>query len=667
MQNKKDENGVKTVIVFFICLSLLILAGCTLIGALTPASPLVCGLVGIVLFLAGAGAFLLIMAKRKKKQGDEDEDLSPALGAVMLDLITKIHFPVALLDENGKFIWYNKNFVHLSGREGSIYGLNLDVFCSASLDNIIADDSEDGLSVVISGRFMKAKAYRIKTTENVYYMVVFTDNTKYVELKMQMKREYGVVAYAVIDNLEELMQYVKEAYKTTANEIEAILKEWVAGMGGIIKEYDRDKYIIFLESGKLDDCIANKFDVLEKIRDIRVGESITPATVSMGISRIDGTLAEREIAAKAALDMALQRGGDQVVLKTGSGIEFFGGRTKTMQKRTKVRARVIANELCMHISKSENVLVMGHRFPDFDSFGACVGIARLAAFCGVSAKIIINRKDKNLAECIESMSEVEGYADIFVDGSSGLDLIGTNTLLVMVDVNNFDIVESPEIAKNVYRTAIIDHHRKTAEFESEPLMSYIEPSASSASELVAEILEQCLPQGGMNAAEANMMLAGMILDTKQFSRNTGTRTFGAASYLRGEGANPADVQKYFKSELSSLISEAKFESNVVIYRDSIAIALAEEGGVPGDRVAAAKAADKLLSVKNVKASFALIRIDDTVHISARSQGNINVQLILEKLEGGGHFDAAGAQVENISMQDALVMLKDAIDDYLDNL
>lgn len=669
MQNKNDEHGVRSAVTFFVCLSLVILIGFTLLVTLSPVSPPVCGLIAVLLFLAGTGGYVLARTVRRSRRPgtDEGEDLAPALGSVMLDLITKIHFPVTLVDETGKLVWYNKSFLRLTGRDGSLYGLNLDIFCSASLDNIIANDSEDGLSVVVSERFMKAKAYRIKTTERVYYITVFSDNTKYVELKKQMKSEYSVVAYAVIDNLEELMQYIKEAYKTTANEIETILKEWVSGMGGIIKEYDRDKYLIFLESGKLDECIANKFDVLEKIRDIRVGESITPATVSMGVARIDGTLSERESAAKAALDMALQRGGDQVVLKTASGIEFFGGRTKTMQKRTKVRARVIANELCMHISKSENVLIMGHKYPDFDSFGACVGIARLAMFCGVPAKIIINKKDPNLAECIEAMSEVEGYADVFVDGSSGLDMIGTNTLLVMTDVNNFEIVESPEIAQNVYRIAIIDHHRKTAEFESEPLMSYIEPSASSASELVAEILEQCLPQGGMSAVEANMMLSGMILDTKQFSRNTGTRTFGAATYLRGEGANPADTQKYFKSELTDLISEAKFESNVVIYRDCIAIALAEDDGTAKDRVSAAKAADKLLSVKNVKASFALIRIDDTVHISARSLGTLNVQLILEKLEGGGHFDVAGAQVENISMQDALVMLKDAIDDYLDNL
>ena len=665
MHRNDDKNKrLQNALVFFIIFAAALFAVNTAVSVFTELDPKICALINTAVYV---GAVVVFFAVRSiiDRSSKEDNDITPALGTVMLETITKIHFPVVLCDENGSLVWYNKNFVHLAEHDGSLYGQNISNFCATSLETIANSDSEDGMTVCISDKFMKVKAYRCKTTEKTYWIVVFSDHTRYVELKKQMKQEYGIVAYAVIDNLEELMQYIKEAYKTTAGQIEAILKDWVNGMGGIIKEYDRDKYLIMFESKKLDECIANKFEVLDKIRNIRVGESITPATVSMGIARIDGTLFEREEAARAALDMALQRGGDQVVLKTASGTDFFGGKTKTMQKRTKVRARVVSNELCMHISKSDNIIIMGHKYPDFDSFGACVGIARLAMFCGVPAKIIINKKDPNLADCVHEMMKLDEYSDIFVDGTTGLDLIGTNTLLVIADVNNLDIVESPEIAKNVYRTAIIDHHRKTAEFDEEPLMSYIEPSASSACELISEILEQCLPQGSLKSTEANMLLMGMILDTKHFSRNTGTRTFGAASYLRGEGANPADIQTYFKTELSDFIREAAFESKVTIYRENLAIAISETQGVAKDRVAAAKAADKLLTLKGVKASFALVKIDDTVHISARSSGQINVQLILEKLDGGGHFDVAGAQVENLSMEDALAMLKDAIDQYLD--
>ncbi len=239
-------------------------------------------------------------------------------------------------------------------------------------------------------------------------------------------------------------------------------------------------------------------------------------------------------------------------------------------------------------------------------------------------------------------------------------------MLVVVDVNNIDHFESPDIAKNVYKTAIIDHHRKTAEFKTEPEISYIEPSASSASELVAEILEQCLPVGVLQREEAELLFAGVLLDTKQFTRNTTARTFSAALYLRSAGADPVEVQSLFKTALDDFLREAKFENNVVIYRTIIAIALSEGEGDPADRVAAAKAADNLLSINNVLAAFALVQIGNTVHISARSGGSVNVQLILEALEGGGHYDVAGAQVKGMSMNDALVRLKRAIDEYLDN-
>lgn len=619
----------------------------------------------IGLYLIGIALFWII-SKAVVSKSNQDEDITPALGNVMLDVITRVGFPVVLCDETGKLIWYNKSFILLVQREKSLYGLNIDIFCSASLDKIIANSSDDGMSLVVNEKFMKAKTYRVKTSEKLYYIVTFADNTKYVELRKQMKRDYPVVAYAAIDNLEELMQYVKEMYQPAATEIDNILRSWVAEMGGIIKEYDKNKYLIFMRAQDLDEAIANKFEVLEKIRNVRVGKNITSATVSMGISKIEGSFEEQEQAAKAALDMALQRGGDQAVVKSAGGIEFFGGKVKTLQKRTKVEARVNSNKLCMHISKSDNVLVMGHKYPDFDSFGACIGIARLSMFCGVPVKIVLNKKDPRISDCVNKICAIEGYEDIFADSSNALDLINTNTLLVLVDTNNFDIVESPEIAKNVFKKVIIDHHRKTAEFAEEPLLSYIEPSASSACELVAEMLEQCLPEGTLQKDEADMLLMGMILDTKQFSRNTGMRTFSAAVYLRGERANPADIQSYFKSDLDAFIREAKFESNVVIYRNQIAISLSETDGTANDRVAAAKVADKLLLLKDVEASFALIRIDDTVHISARSSGKINVQLILEKLDGGGHFDVAGAQVANIKMADALEMLKKSIDEYLNN-
>jgi len=316
------------------------------------------------------------------------------------------------------------------------------------------------------------------------------------------------------------------------------------------------------------------------------------------------------------------------------------------------------------MAKAGNVLIMGHRNPDYDSIGACIGIARLAMFCGVKANIVVNTEDPNIKTSVTRISALPEYADVFVDHVTGQDLIRSDTLLVIVDVNNFVQFESTDIADNVATVAIIDHHRKTGDFKREPAISYIEPSASSASELVAEMLEQALPTGDLHREEADVLFAGMALDTKQFSRNTGVRTFSAALYLRSEGANPMEVQSFFKAGLDDFMREAKFSMNVITYRQMFAISMSEGDGNPQDRIAAAKAADKLLSVSGVMASFALVQVGESVHISARSAGNINVQLILERMGGGGYYEAAGAFLKDSSMTGALTALKQAIDDYM---
>jgi len=304
----------------------------------------------------------------------------------------------------------------------------------------------------------------------------------------------------------------------------------------------------------------------------------------------------------------------------------------------------------------------------------------MAIFCGVRVNVIVNEKDPNLERCFEMLRSSPEYRNIFVSAAEAQDMLTSETLLVITDVNNKLQYEAPAIAENAFTTVIIDHHRKTAEFKVQPAVAYIEPSASSACELVAEILEQSMPAGQLLKSEADIMFAGILLDTNQFTQRTGTRTFSAALYLRGEGANPADAQQLFKINLDDFVREARFTTNVYIYRGFIAIAVSDanvsnnsdESGdnsysSSSDRLAAAKAADKLLTVDGVAASFALCRIGGAVHISARSSGGVNVQLILEKIGGGGHFESAGAQLEGVKMSDALTKLKEAIDQYLREL
>lgn len=604
--------------------------------------------------------------------GADEEQISPILGNITLDFILKLYLPVVICDESGKIIWYNSAFMRAANPREVLYAKYIDGVCSVNIAKILEDtnsqpedaDAEDGVEAEAYDHVFRIKGYKITAQGKNYVITVWNDRTKLHTLQKRIADEETIIAYIMIDNLDELMQFVQEKYRSASAEVEAILKKWADSVGGILKEYERDKFIFMFEARYLDEFIEKKFEILDRIREVRIGEGSMPVTVSIGISRQHGRLADKDRDAHASLDLALQRGGDQVVVKNAHNTEFYGGRTKTVQKRTKVRARVIANELTMHMAKSPNVLIMGHRNPDFDSIGACVGIARLAMFCGVKVNIVVNQNDPSIKAATARVAALPEYSDIFVDNLIGQDMIHSDTLLVIVDVNNPEQFAAPDIADNVDKIVIIDHHRKTGDYKRRPVITYIEPSASSACELISEILEQALPIGGLHREEADVLYAGMLLDTKQFSRNTGVRTFSAALYLRSEGANPTEVQYFFKAGLDDFMREARFAMNVVTYRQIFAIAMSDADGTPPDRIAAAKAADKLLGVSGVMASFALVNIDGSIHISARSAGNVNVQLILEKIGGGGYYEAAGALLKNVSMTAALQSLKGAIDEYM---
>lgn len=622
--------------------------------------PVICVGLCAVLYVAAAVAILLYVraaAKRAFSAGGNVPD------SILRDSVINMDFPMLICDDaTGKIIWYNKASGVLTG-DVSLFGVEFASLFGMPLSEALPEDGE-GAAAECGDAYYKISGRRASSGEKVFVILTLEDITELRDAHENAAKKDTSVMYIIADNLDELAEHEKEKYRGASAEIASILADWAARFGAILKEYDRDRYLCLIEAEKLSENIKGRFELLDRIRDLRVADSSVPVTISAGVSSMGSTLAEKEKAARLALDTALQRGGDQVVVKSEGSLEFYGGRTKTVQKRTRVRARIFANELLMHMSRSSSVMVMGHRFADFDCFGAAVGIAKLAMFCGVPVHIVTDFTDHGMDECRSIMARERSFDGVFVDRDQALDMVESDMLLVIVDVNNMAVVESSELADRCMNTVIIDHHRKTADFEREPIMTYIEPAAAATCELVAEMLEQCLPGDMLGEREANMLLAGITLDTKQFTRNTGTRTFSAALYLRDSGADPAAVEELFRTSLEDFTREAKFRSNVVIYKGMFAVALGDGEGDSSDRIAAAKAADKLLSVEGVSASFALIKIGGAVHISARSAGKVNVQLILEKLRGGGHFDSAGAQVEADSVTDALTMLKGAIDDYV---
>ncbi len=611
-------------------------------------------------------ALVYYLTEKRHIHGADAETLAPVMGRIMFDAVVKMPEPVIICDISERIVWYNGSAAELSEDGDKLYGKPLsDVFAGVRLEDIRNDRSRGGYPVSCGGRAFLARYNHIKTDDNDFALIMTTETTELENLADKMAGDEAIVCYIIIDNLAEMMQYDSEQYKPASVKIDEVIRSWADEYGGILKEYERDKYIYITEARALQKIIMNKFDLLDRVRAVGVGDTNLPLTVSMGVSNITGTFEEKEKAAKSALDMALQRGGDQAGVKSEGSIDFYGGLSKEVQKRTNVRARVVSNELIATIKSASNVLIMGHRFADFDSFGACVGLARLAMYCGARVNIVINMADRNLVGCRELLDAEEDYLGILVSGADALDMLETGTLVIVADVNNFSIAEEPELARRTEKLAVIDHHRKMSEFERSVDVEYIEPSASAACELVAEMLEQVLGSDGISPAEANLMLAGITVDTKQFTKNTGTRTFSAAMYLRGNGASPMQVQNLFRESLGDYLREAKFRRNVEIYRSVCAITVVDDADVsPEDRVIAAKAADNLLMVDGIKASFALIVLGDTVHMSARSRGQVNVQLILEALGGGGHYDAAGAQCSGKSVSELIAQLKKEIDRYI---
>lgn len=665
-----------------IIIGIFLLTVYTVLTSLTELSPLLVGIVLTVLYLYAA-VFSFVAVRNKLRSVEAERRRTDAMNIELNRMFGEsVELPYAVVGEDGHIAAASQCLREILNQTFP-YGGRIEDFCSATAQEIIkastpegqlairldrpgtvAASPGDGLRVSIRRRRFVARSYPMKVNGEACHLIVFTEITALVALEDKMERENPVVAYIVIDNLEELAQYIHASYRAAANDIEAILKKWSVSMDGILREYDRDKYLLLISKERLEECVRAKFDILDSIRDVRLGDDNMSVTVSMGIYVGGGTLSERETGAAEALELALQRGGDQVALRRGTEMEYFGGRSKSQQKRTRVRSRVNATLLCAKIAESSNVLVMGHKNPDFDCIGSCIGVARLSLFCGVPVKIVSDLRSENLHIVQRRLARYDEYRDMFVDALAGLDLVRPNTLLIICDANNFNIIEAPEIPDNVERIAIIDHHRQTAKFGFEPLISYIDPAASSACELVAEVLEQCIPHGTMLKDEATAMLAGIMLDTKNFSKETGTRTFSAALYLQNEGGKSEAARKYFDENIDEFLAEARFSNDIEIYHNNIAITRSEgTGNEQYDRIAASKAADKLLAVRQVEASFALVRVGNTICISGRSSGKINVQLILERLGGGGHFDAAGAALETV-MDKAVEQLCHAIDGYL---
>lgn len=646
-----------------------VLIGTVLLCRYTATDPLFMGMLAVFVYMAFLAVYLSVRLLRPGYGPMEPE--YAVRGTELRPFLYASGIPAAYCAAKNEIVWANPAFWNATGLEDTDALISLDDVCFPVSDEVAPELASQDVRMIGNGLYitevtpmpndagMIAYQFRPVTAWNATARLLDVTQKAY-------ENSQTAVAYIIIDNVEDLLQNIQEQFREATARVSDILYKWIADMGGVIRSYERDKYIAFFRYDGLKKCVENRFDVLDKIRAVRIGDQL-PVTVSIGVSCIEnGSLADREALAQEAMDMALQRGGDQVVCRSETGIDYYGGKTKAIYKRANVRARTVGTQLIRLMENADNVLIMGHVNGDYDSFGATIGMARFAFryFDNDNVHIVINRADKNLRSCLEKAMEMEEYKDVFCTPADAPALVTPGTLLLVVDVNRFDRTECPRLCDMVDTVAIVDHHTQSGAYTKKIALLYIEPSASSASELVAEILEQHLGAVGLEKQEAELMLSGILLDTKQLVRSTGTRTFGAARFLRGEGADPSETNELFKNDVSDIRKQAQFLTNVVLYREHIAIAVCMGNTDSSYRVIAAKAADSLLSGRGVRASFALVTIGSRLHISARSDGTVNVAKILEELHGGGHFDSAGAQMD--ASEENIEKLKHAIDKHFGN-
>ena len=562
-------------------------------------------------------------------------------------------------------LWSSESFLQLTEQREGIFDAHLEtVFPNISFHWLLEGKTEAPETVVWNHR-----TYRVfggvshpEGGQSALATTYWMDVTDTEEMRRTLELTRPVVAILMVDNYEDLMKATPEGKRSAVRAmLEEKLSQWSAGSEGMMLKYDRDRYLFVFEEKSFSDFAAKRFDVLDAVREVVAGEGVA-ATLSIGVGRDADSFEALFKNASVALEMALSRGGDQAVVKDKLNFEFYGGRSKATEKRTKVKSRVMANALAELIDEAKQVYVMGHSYADMDALGAAAGVCAIVRKRGKKCRIVIDTENNAAHPMLRRLQALPEYQGAFLSGDDAFLRVQPETLLVVVDTNRPGSVESEPLLDACNRVAVIDHHRRGSSYIDKMALNYHEPYASSASELVPELLQYLIEPGDLLKAESEALLAGIVLDTKNFTNRTGGRTFEAAAYLRRAGADTADVQRMFQSDLQSMISRYDIIRRAELYHGDIAIAALDQ---ECDRVIAAKAADEMLTLQGVRASFVLYRKDDGIYISARSLGEINVQVLVETLGGGGNSTTAGGQCSGMTVAEAKATLLRAIDKYFE--
>ena len=555
-----------------------------------------------------------------------------------------IPFSVLKISPDGDFISYNTAF------EQNILPLTEK---KINIKDIVKDfnfDKEEQQCEIAQ----KEYNITVKKCEENYYLF-------FNEIKISNSHK-TIVGLIVIDNYEEVLDGLEEfRHPLLLAIVDRKIKKMAKDLGGVVKNFEKDKYILILSQKSLDQLKEERFQILDAIREMDMGNSI-PITLSIGIGTNGQDLDENMEFARVSLDLALSRGGDQVVIKDNQNYQFFGGHAKEGIKNSRVRARVKAYALTELIEDASNVLIMGHKHTDLDCMGAGIGVYTIVSALDKKCKIVLNEVTSSVSYLYDRITKDEKYNNVFISSEEALKLVNKKTLLIVVDVYKQSLCECPELIDKAKKIVVFDHHRKGVDYIENAVLTYHEPYASSTCELITEMLMYINKSISIKQVEADAILAGIIVDTKNFAFKTGIKTFESAAFLKKKGADTVRVKKLFKNSLDNYIARANVVSNMSIYRQAMAISVLDEE-VENKLLVVAQSCDELLNINNVNASFVLCKINDSVSISARSFGEVNVQIIMEKLGGGGHQSMSATQIKDVTIDDAINMLKEAIDDY----
>lgn len=615
----------------------------------------------------------------KKYITDEVINFATQYSTVQKHLLNDFEIPYALLDGSGKVLWVNEQFGAVTGIDKKYHKSITGIFPAITKEFLLKTEDSAELRMEYEDKIYRASITHIPfesmvgdggnvdmgESGGVITALYLFDETKLYRYKLENREQKQVSALVYIDNYEEALESIEDVNRSLLTAlIDRKVNQYFTNIDGLVRKMEKDKYFVVFKYKYLQQLEEDKFSLLEDVKTVKVGNEMA-VTLSIGVGIRGNNYNENYDYARAAIDLALARGGDQAVIKNKEAIHYYGGKTQQIERNTRVKARVKAHALHEIMEGRDNVLIMGHNLSDVDSIGAGIGIYCAAKVLGKKAQIVVNEVTSSVRPMIDCFTEEKGYpTDMFIDSDAALEMVGRNTLVMVVDTNKPSYTECPALLERTEYICVFDHHRQGAEVIENPVLSYIEPYASSACEMVAEVLQYFKEGFKLESCEADCIYAGILIDTNNFMTKTGVRTFEAAAYLRRSGAEVTRVRKMLRNDMEAYKARAEGVRRADVYRNSFAISVCPAEKVESPTIVGAQVANELLNIVGIKASFVLTEYNGRIYISSRSIDEINVQLIMERLGGGGHLNVAGAQMTDCTIEEAKRRICDTLDEML---